>query len=229
MTSVVEQLLEGQGQGDAGGVDRGDPRPAVGLDDVAVEDDLPLADGLQVRDGPERPPDEALDLLAPAGGIALGPFPGGPFLRGAGEHGVFGRDPARARVAEERRDFFLDRRRGDDPGLAHLDEGRAVGEIEIIGLDVDRAQVVGFAVVVISCVVTSSAGRVFQRLWTQNQSSGRSRISCSIILVHIWVIFNTSSSRSAGRSEGERFVERHAVPALGGGLDRKSERAERPS
>ena len=45
----VEELLQGQGQGDAAGGDRGRPRPAVGLEDVAVDEDRSFRRGPRGR------------------------------------------------------------------------------------------------------------------------------------------------------------------------------------
>ena len=44
--SGLDQSVEGQGQGDGGAGDGGGARAAVGLDDVAVEDDSSFAEGL---------------------------------------------------------------------------------------------------------------------------------------------------------------------------------------
>ena len=43
--------------------DRSRPRAAVRLEDVTVDCDLQLAHRWQLRDGPQRPSDETLDLL----------------------------------------------------------------------------------------------------------------------------------------------------------------------
>ena len=61
----IQEFLQRHGQGHAAGGDRGHPGSAVGLDDVAVDDDRPLAQDLQVGHGAERPPDQPLDLLGP--------------------------------------------------------------------------------------------------------------------------------------------------------------------
>ena len=94
-----------------------------------------LAEGPEVGDGPQGPADEALDLLGPPGDAAGGALPGRPFGRRPGQHGVLGRDPAPAGALEERRHPLVDRGRGQDAGPPHLDDGRAVGEIE--GVDGD--------------------------------------------------------------------------------------------
>src|SRR5436853_610800 len=64
-------------RGDMGAADRGAARPAVGLEDVAVEVDGALAERLEVDDGANGSPDQALDLdgaaaLLPARRLPLG-------------------------------------------------------------------------------------------------------------------------------------------------------------
>jgi hypothetical protein len=72
--------------------DRGSPGAAVGLEHVAVDREGPLANGLEVDRGPQRPSDEPLDLLgAPAGAVAV---TARPLHTRAGEHGVLGGEPA---------------------------------------------------------------------------------------------------------------------------------------
>ena len=137
---VVEHLFQGQGQGHAADRDRGRARPAVGLEDVAIDDDGRLAERGQIGHAPERTADEPLDLVGPARDLSRRPLPGRPLLRGAGKHGVFGGHPARSRVLEERRDLLVDRGRRGDLGLPHLDVGGAVGVVEIIRPDEDGAE-----------------------------------------------------------------------------------------
>ena len=53
-------------QRDVGAGDRRGAGAAVGLQHVAVEDDLALAERLQIADRAQGPPDQALDLVRPA-------------------------------------------------------------------------------------------------------------------------------------------------------------------
>ena len=176
--------------------------------------------------------------LGPARDLARGPLPRGPALGRAGEHGVLGRDPARPGVLEERRDPLVDRGRGDDPGLAHLDQGRPVGELDVVRLDADRAQFVGSALsrsgaggpdssgglgLVVMFVLRPRAPAVVE----PEPGSGSSRISVSIILVQMPVIFNTfASTSSPGRRD--RGQDEEAVgPAAAGGQN--TGRSGRPS
>ena len=48
-----DEFAEGEGEGDAGSGDGGGAGASVGLEDVAVEDDGALAEGLHVDDGAE--------------------------------------------------------------------------------------------------------------------------------------------------------------------------------
>ena len=61
-----DKLVEREGEGDAGSGDGGGAGAAVGLEDVAVEDDGALAESFHVDDGAEAAADEALDLVGAA-------------------------------------------------------------------------------------------------------------------------------------------------------------------
>ena len=79
-------------QGDKAAGDAGRAGAAVGLQHVAIDGDGAGAQGGQVDGGPQAAADEPLDFLAAAVDLAPLPF----FTRGgaAGQHAVFGRDPA---------------------------------------------------------------------------------------------------------------------------------------
>ena len=61
---------EAVGQRDPGAGDRGGARAAVGLDHVAIDGDLPLAQRLEVDDGAQRATDQPLDLQRAAALLA---------------------------------------------------------------------------------------------------------------------------------------------------------------
>src|SRR5690606_39757994 len=61
---------DGVGEGDVGAGDGGGAGAAVGLEDVAVEDDRVLAEGLVVDDGAQGASDEAADLVGAAADAA---------------------------------------------------------------------------------------------------------------------------------------------------------------
>jgi len=128
-----------------GARDGGRARAAVGLDHVAVQRDDALAERGAVHAGAQRAPDEALDLhgapaLAAARGFALGAVGGG-----AGQHAVFGGDPALALAAKPRRHAFLDGRGAQHLGVAEGNQHGALGVAGVMAFDADGAQLVGGA------------------------------------------------------------------------------------
>src|SRR5216684_8218749 len=65
-----DQFLQRHVQGDIAAGDRRRARPAIGLEDVAIDADLPLAERLQIGDGAQRPADQALNFLGAAALLA---------------------------------------------------------------------------------------------------------------------------------------------------------------
>src|SRR5437588_2049856 len=129
--------------GDVGPRDRGAPRAAVGLEDVAVDPQRPLAELLEVRHGTKRPADQALDLdgapaLLAARGLALGPVAG----RG-GQERVLRGQPAPALAVEPARHAVLDRRRAEHLRQPLREEHRPVRLPEEVRLEHERTQLVG--------------------------------------------------------------------------------------
>ncbi len=120
---------EGRGEGDVAAGDRGRPRPAVGLEDVAVDGDRPLAEPGQVDDPAERAADEPLDLVGPAADPALGRLALAALGGRPREHRVLGGDPAGALAPEMGRDAVLDRGRAQDLRVADPDPARALGPL----------------------------------------------------------------------------------------------------
>src|SRR5262249_7622521 len=123
--------------------DGGRAGAAVGLDDVAVDLDLALAEAVEPGHRPQRTTDQALDLvgtaaLSAAGGLALGAGAGR-----AREHAVFGRHPAAPAVAQERRPASLDPGRTEPGGVAEAGHAGALGVLVEAGLEDDRSQGVG--------------------------------------------------------------------------------------
>ena len=135
---AVERRVErhvGAGDGRGAGA-------AVGLDDVAVEGDLALAERLEVGDGAERAPDQALDLLgaaalAPACRLARRARPGG-----ARQHAVLAGDPAPPLVAEEGRHAVLHARGAQHVRVAEAHQAGALGVLAHARLQRDRAHFV---------------------------------------------------------------------------------------
>ncbi len=103
-------------QSDPGAGDRGRARAAIGLDDVAVDRDLALAERCQIDHGAQRAADQALDFLGAAALLAGGCFARHALAGGARQHAVFGRHPALAGVAQPWRRLFLKARRAPAHG-----------------------------------------------------------------------------------------------------------------
>ena len=127
------QTRDGFHQGDVGAGDRRRARAAIGLNHVAVDPDGPLAEAFQIGDGAQAAADEPLNLVGAPADLAARRFAADALLRRAGQHAVLGGDPALAAVAQKRRHPLFELRRADDFGIAHLDQNRTVG-----GLDVTR-------------------------------------------------------------------------------------------
>lgn len=140
-----DELVEGDGEGDGGSGDGGGAGSAVGLEDVAVEDDGAFAEGFHIDYGAEGAADEALDLVGAAAYFAAFGLACGAGEGGAGEHAVLGGDPAAAGVAEPAGDALLDGGVAEDAGVAGLDEDGALGGGDVAGGDAEGAELVGGA------------------------------------------------------------------------------------
>src|SRR5436190_390658 len=130
---------------DVGARDRRAPRPAVGLEDVAVEPEGPFPERLHVCHGAERAPDQPLDLdgaafLLPGAGLTSRALAGR-----RGQHRVLGREPAAPGVAQPARDALVERGGTENPGLPLRPEHRAHRLLEGVDHDLDRAQRIGTA------------------------------------------------------------------------------------
>ena len=120
---LVQQPAGGQPQRHPGAGDRRGAGAAVGLDDVAVEGDLPLAERLQVGDGAQGAADQPLDLLAAAGLLALGRLAPAAGVGGPGQHAVLGGDPALAAAAQEAAARLVEAGGDQHPGVAEARPG----------------------------------------------------------------------------------------------------------
>ena len=135
-------------QGDEPAGDGGGSCSAVGLDDIAVNRDRPLAECVQVGDGPQGTADQALDLVGPPPDLPDGRFAGRPLLGRGGKHRVFRGQPASPRILEKGGNLFLDRRRTDHPRMPHLHQDGSLREMEKIAGDPEVAQPVPLSVAV---------------------------------------------------------------------------------
>ena len=138
-------VAEGQVQRHPGAGDAGAAGAAVGGQHVAVDGDGHLAHGLQVGDGAQGPADQPLDFQGAAGLLAAGGLAVAAGMGGAGQHAVFGGDPARAGAAQEGRHPALDRGGAEHLGIAHADAAGALRVPRHAGLEQDAAKGIGGA------------------------------------------------------------------------------------
>ena len=129
---------------DPGAGDRGGSRAAVGLDDVAIDGDLPLAERREIDDGTQGAADQALDLDGAPRLLAGGGLAPRALVRGARQHAVFGGDPAASAALEPGRQLVFKRRRHEHMGLAEFHETGAFGIFHDAALERDGTQIFGF-------------------------------------------------------------------------------------
>ena len=130
---------------DPGAGDGGGAGAAVGLDDVAVDGDLPLAERLEIDHGAQAAADQALNFNGAAvllAGRGLAPR---ALERGARQHAVFGGDPAARLALEPGRQAVLERRGDQHMGVAEFHEARAFRVFHHAALERDGAQFVGLS------------------------------------------------------------------------------------
>src|SRR5918993_1314258 len=141
--ATLAHALQRQYERNEASRDGGSPRPAVGLDDIAVDPDGPLAQLIEPGHRSERPADEALDLLRAPADLASRRLARGARVRRAREHAVFGRNPALAAVAPEGGHATFDARGADHVGATRGDEHRTFGVREVVRRDHNRSELVG--------------------------------------------------------------------------------------
>ena len=100
--------------------DRGGARSPVGLNDVAVDGDLPLAERFEIDHRAQAAPDQALNLDRAPALLAGGRFAPGPLAGRTRQHAVLGGDPAARLPLEPGRQAILERRRHQHMGVAEL-------------------------------------------------------------------------------------------------------------
>src|SRR6516162_8820939 len=137
----------GEAHGDKSpGYGRG-ARSSVGLDHVAVDEQRALAQLVRVGDGTQRAPNQSLDLMRATARSAFRDLAWATGQGGAGQHAVFGGDPAFPAVAQELGDGVFDGGGADYTGVAQFDEAGAFGGRDVVGNDFDRAHLVKGAIV----------------------------------------------------------------------------------
>ena len=132
-------------QRDPAAGDRGGAGAAVGLDHVAVDRDLPLAERLEIDDRAQAAPDQALDLDGAAALLAGRGLAPRALERGARQHAVFGGDPAAPLALEPGRQPVFERRRHQHVGVAEFHEARALGVFHHAAFERHGAQLVGLS------------------------------------------------------------------------------------
>ena len=118
--------------------DRGRAGAAIGLQHVAVDADLALAEPGEIGHRAQAAADQPLDLLGAPALPAARRLAVGAGRRRARQHAVFGGDPAPAGVAQKRRHALLDRGGAQHMGVAELRQARALGVFGYPRLERDR-------------------------------------------------------------------------------------------
>ena len=121
-----------QSKGDVGTRDRGTTRAAIGLDNVAIEKYLPLAQLSHVDDCSQAPADKTLDLCSSARRpLCLSLC---PRIGRTREHRVLGRDPADPFIPHKERHSVLDAGGADHLCAADLDKAEPSAYGEMFGV-----------------------------------------------------------------------------------------------
>src|SRR5690606_30010036 len=112
-------------EGDGGARDARGPGPAIGDEDVAVDEDGAFAEGFEVDRGSECTPDEALDLERPSPDAST--FPARALVRRSREHRVLRGDPPGSGSLAPVGHAILDGRGAEDAGHARGDQAGSFG------------------------------------------------------------------------------------------------------
>lgn len=136
---VAKFLTEGIDDGDEATADAGSASAAVGLEDFTVDGEGTFAEFIEVGDCAERAADESLDFGGAsvdfAGSFAL--FAG---LGAAGEHIVFGGDPAFSGADEPGWDIIFEGGGAEDEGIAAAIEHAPAGVFGEVALNGDGTE-----------------------------------------------------------------------------------------
>ena len=138
----VEQAVDREPQRHPGAGNGGGAGAAVGLDDVAIERDLALAERFEIDDGAQRAADQPLDFLGAARLLAAGRLAPPAGVGGARQHAIFGGDPAAALAAQPAGQVGLDRGGAQHPRVAEADQAAPLGVAGEAGLHDDGAHLV---------------------------------------------------------------------------------------
>ena len=130
------------GERDVASGDAGSPRPAVGLDDVAVDGDRALAEPAHVDHAAQAATDEALDLVGPSADRAACRLALAALRAGTRQHRVLGGHPAAALAAQPARNAVLDRGGAQHAGVADPNQDRSLGELQVVRHDLHGPKLV---------------------------------------------------------------------------------------
>src|SRR6185312_14897053 len=134
---------EAVGESDPGAGDGSGARAAIGLQHIAIDCDLPLAERLEIDGGAKGTADQPLNFdgaatLLTSGGLAAGAFQGG-----ARQHAVFSRDPAAPLPLQPGRQPIFQRGRDQHMGIAEFYEAGPLGVFDDPAFQRHGAQLIG--------------------------------------------------------------------------------------
>ncbi len=190
-------------QGDPAAADRRRAGAAVGLQHVAVDEDLALPQRAHVDHRPQRAADEPLDLLGAARRLALLHLPADALGRRAGsiEYSAVTQPLPEPRI--QRGHVLVDRRRAQHAGAPEAHQHRAVGHVGEVALEGDGPQLVRAArpSLLVILLRTSRGGRRAARA-RRGDASASAR----------W-----ASAVAGGRDVGDRRAAGHGGLGVGAG------------
>ena len=117
--------------------DRSRAGATVGLQDITIDGDRSLTQSGKIDHGPERSPDQALNLL-----IATRCAAPDPLRRRARKHRILCGDPTLPRVAQPSGGVVVDRCGAQDPRLAERDEDRTHRHRGEVAFERERTQLI---------------------------------------------------------------------------------------
>ncbi|AEM42080.1 hypothetical protein KVU_2241 [Ketogulonicigenium vulgare WSH-001] len=142
--TCFQQLVHRQTQGDPTAGDGRTARAAVGLNHIAVDGDLTLAQGHTIHARTQGAAYKPLNFLGTAG-LSVFCLALHPRMGRAGQHAVFCGHPTQPRVLQERRHARVQRCRAQHMRIAHFDQARPFGMPADAGFNRDFTHFIGLA------------------------------------------------------------------------------------